>query len=206
MKKIIIAAVGMACMLSIGFPVIACEKPDEKQLLEMREKLDDQAREMWKQLKGGDLTNDQIQNFIDCHCLVPRKEEKVPPVSFANDMNVYRWKLVEDVPFSGAFTPELIDFRRPNESYIAGEIVRQRAKELNANLGQRHAEYLLEHQELLLKEWQGKHLIFSGTVWRDLSGSYSVPYLEWIAGRWHLSWLWLDLDWGVGDRLVRPRQ
>lgn len=204
--KNIIAAVGIAFTFMIGALVIAGDKSDEKQLLEMRDKLDDQTREMWKQLKAGDLTNEQIQNFIECHSLFSKKEDKNLAALFAYDMGVYHWKLTEDVSFSGAFTPELVDFRGPNEPYIAGETVRQRAKVLDANLGQRHAEYLLEHQELIPKEWQGKHLIFPGTVWRDLGGGYSVPCLEWIAGRWHMSWLWLDLDWGVGDRLVHSCQ
>ncbi|MEK9170410.1 MAG: hypothetical protein AAB674_02065, partial [Patescibacteria group bacterium] len=84
-----------------------------------------------------------------------------------------------------------------------GEVMKQRAKKLNANLGQHHAEYLLEHQDLIPKEWRGKfYLTFPGTVWRDRVGFRDVPCLSWDGGRWCLRFDWLRSVWGSGARLV----
>src|SRR3990167_6729355 len=88
------------------------------------------------------------------------KISKLPDPSFKNDKTKDGWKLLEDVPFNGdKFEPEIMEFLKSGESYVNGEVMKQRAKELNAHLGQGHAEYLLEHQELIPKECRGKYLV-----------------------------------------------
>lgn len=120
------------------------------------------------------------------------------------------WTLLEDVLFdlSGQdgklFVPDIVEFLKPNEFFVNGEEMKRRGREeLNAHLGQHHAEYLMEHQELIPKEWRGKYyLVFPGTVWQ---GSYSrrlVPYLHWDGDRWCLDFHWLRGDWGPVGRLV----
>ncbi len=140
------------------------------------------------------------------HKLVPVKQ--VVSVPFKHDKAKDGWTLLEDTPFDGKqFVPDLVEFLKPGESYVSGEVMKQRAKELNAHLGQRHAEYLLDHQELILKEWRGNYfLVFPGTVWQDSDGDRSVPFLNWDGGRWYLDFYWLRYDWYDDFRLVRSRE
>jgi len=82
--------------------------------------------------------------------------------------------------------------------------MKQRAKELNAHFGQHDAEYLLEHQELILKEWRGRHyLVFPGTVWQDSAGHRIIPCLDWRGDKWGMDFRWLGGDWDDNGRLVR---
>ena len=136
-----------------------------------------------------------------------RKENPWEKSLFQYDKTKDGWKLLEDVLFSGAFTLDIMEFLKSNESYVNGEVMKQRAKELNAHLGQKHAKYLLEHQELISKDWQGKYyLVFPGTVWRDRGGSRVVPYLYWRGGEWRLYFGWLRRVWDGDARLVRHRE
>jgi len=118
------------------------------------------------------------------------------------------WTLLEDVPFNGQqFIPDIVEFLKSGESSVKGEVMAQRAKELNANLGQHHAEYLLEHQELISTEWRGRYyLTFPGTVWRGSGGDRFVPCLHWGGDGWCLDWRWLGLGWSGGARLVSLRK
>src|SRR3990167_11517578 len=107
------------------------------------------------------------------------------------------WKLLEDVPFNESDLKdlELVEFLKDGEDKIKGEEMRKRAKELNANLGQSHAEYLMEHFELLPDKAKNYRLIFSGTVWQVGGGYRSIPYLSWSGGRGDLVFDWFELDW-----------
>src|SRR3989344_127387 len=98
-----------------------------------------------------------------------KKAEVASAQPFKYDQAKDGLKLEEDIPFDGKpFVPDIVEFLKPGEPYVGGDVIRQRVKELNANLGQHHAEYLLDHQDLILKEWRGKYyLTFPGTVWQD---------------------------------------
>lgn len=58
---------------------------------------------------------------------------------------------------------------------------------LNANV----LDYLLEHQELIPKEWKGKYVCFWGTIYRLGEGAKFVRYLFWANGKWHSANRWL---------------
>lgn len=182
------------------------QKPTSDQLLEMYEKLDGQVKEIRGQMRRGALTSRHIQALIEHRNPFPTREGVAMSISFKHDKARNGWKLLEDVPFSAAFTPVFVEFLKSVESSVNGEVMTQRAKKLNANPGQHHAEYLLEHQELIPKELRGKHLVFPGTVWLDGDGRRNVPGLEWGGGRWYLFFDWLSSDWGGGDLLIRPRE
>jgi len=127
--------------------------------------------------------------------------------SFKYDKAKDGWTLLEDVPFDGKqFIPDIVEFLQ-GESSVNGEVMKQRAKELNAHLGQHDAEYLLEHQELIPKKWRGKcDLVFPGTVWRNPLRACSVPCLSWSFDCWILHFLNIRYRYGGNDRLVRPRE
>lgn len=125
-----------------------------------------------------------------------------------HDKTKERWTLVEDVgkgviPVAGL---ELISFLKDDEQSVKEEAMRQRAKEMGANLGQRQAKYLLGHQEEIPEEWRKFNLVFPGTVWRYPGGHLSVPCLHWDGRRWYLVFHWLAYDWYSRDRLLRPRK
>ncbi len=128
--------------------------------------------------------------------------------TFLRDMTREDWELVEDVsdePLPAA-NLELVSFLKRGESCISGEEMRRRAKEKNASLGQRQAEYLLGHQEEIPSGWNQFYLVFPGTAWRAPGGSLRVPVLYWHGGRWSLIFFWLGADWNSLDRLMRPRK
>jgi hypothetical protein len=128
---------------------------------------------------------------------------------FSRDMRKEGWKLIEDVGGLGEVIItdlEIISFLREGEKSVSGEVMRQRAVKLGANLGQRQAEYLLEHQDEIPREFRKYYLVFPGTLWRASDGSLVVPYLSWDDGRWYLRFHWLRGDWHSHDRLLRPRK
>jgi len=128
---------------------------------------------------------------------------------FSRDMRKEGWELVEDVSSPAGIVIanlEIVSFLREGEESVSGEVMRKRAVEMGANLGQRHAEFLLEHQEEIPKEFRKFYLVFSGTLWRDASGGLGVPYLHWLGVRWVLGFSWLEFVWDSGDRLLRLRK
>lgn len=131
-----------------------------------------------------------------------------PTTLFQYDMTKEGWTLVKDA-FEAAplsvddFEP--VSFLKEGEQSIKEEVMLQRAKNLNANLGQRQAEYLLECREKIPAEQRQHNFVFPGTVWRVQSGFLCVPCLFLIGGQWHLFFSRLERDWCSRSRLLRPR-
>jgi len=132
-------------------------------------------------------------------------------IGFTHDKTKDDWELLEDVGFVPVISSfdelELVSPLKSGEIHLPGEELVQRAREeLRANLGQRHAEYILQHQEGIPEEWRANYLIFPGTIWRGSGGARVVPFLYWGGGRWFLYFCWLEDDFDSDDRLVRPRE
>ena len=144
-----------------------------------------------------------VQRFLSGASVV-----KDAVVAFQRDLRKEGYEPLEDVPFDGQpFTPDIIGFLKSGESYVNGDVMRTRAREANANLGHLHAEYLLNHQDLIPTEWRGKYyLVFPGTVWRSRGGRRRVPCLGWHGDRWCLRFAWLGHGWYSVDRLVSLRK
>lgn len=123
---------------------------------------------------------------------------------FRFDKSKDGWTLVEDegsqLSVSGL---EIVSFLKKVESSVSGESMRERAKELGANFGQRQAEYLLDHQAEIPAKWRDYYLVFPGTLWRASCGGLGVPCLAWLSGRWCLLFGWLDGGWGSRVRVLR---
>jgi hypothetical protein len=99
---------------------------------------------------------------------------------------------------------ELVYFLKPNDDgRITGQVMRQRAVTLKANLGLSDAKYLLDHQSEISPEFRGKVLVFVGTLLRGSNGRLYVAGLYWDDGRWCLDFYWLDDDWRGGFCLAR---
>ncbi|OGY63591.1 MAG: hypothetical protein A3I24_01455 [Candidatus Harrisonbacteria bacterium RIFCSPLOWO2_02_FULL_41_13b] len=129
-----------------------------------------------------------------------------PAKPFLQDMTQEGWELLKDVKYeAGEVQLELKEFLKPGETSVKGDVMAERAIELNANLGQKHAEYLLENQHLIPVEFRKFYLTFPGTVWQVSDGRF-VPYLYWRGERWFLNFFWLERDWDGLGRLLSLRK
>jgi len=129
--------------------------------------------------------------------------------AFSRDMRKEGWELVEDVSEPATIVIadlEVISFLREGEGSVSGDVMRKRAVELGVNFGQRHAEFLLEHQGEIPRNWRDYYLVSPGTVWRDSGGGFFMPFLRWLGRRWVLGFHWLGDDWSSNGRLLRPRK
>ena len=160
-----------------------------------------QLKELFAQIESGRVTRQSIQAFL--------RGEISSNIVFSRDMRKDGWTLLEAVtePEQILITGlEIFSFLKEGEDHISGEEMRSRAKDIGTNLGQKHAEHLLEHQADIPKDWRSFYLVFSGTLWRDPGGFLRVPYLAWGGGRWCLSFRWLGFGWCSGDRLLCARK
>ncbi len=118
------------------------------------------------------------------------------------------WELVEDaVEPAGVSgdTIELATFKAEGEEDLYGEEVVDRVLALDGMLGQRHAEYLLAHQDEIPEDFQRYSLIFPGTIWRSPEGNHQVPCANWRQGSWELTFGIVEGGFDANDRLVRLR-
>ncbi|MDO8466913.1 MAG: hypothetical protein Q7S83_02105 [bacterium] len=126
---------------------------------------------------------------------------------FARDMRERGWKLKRDVEVEhDLVVMDICGFHHPEEGLIHGNRMAIRALELDANLGQRHAEALLERQNFIPHSWTNFYLIFPGTVWNDPQGKRRVPFLGYNSdtGKWVLDFILLDQEnWCGIDKLMR---
>ena len=128
---------------------------------------------------------------------------------FKYDKREEGWKLLEDVEFGfiDISNLELVPFLNYDENFVNGEEAVLRSRRLKANLGQRHAEYLLEHQDKIPHEFRKYVLVFTGTIWRDPVGLRYVAYLCHDDGaQWYLSFSSLGYNWLSHVSLLRPRE
>ncbi len=129
--------------------------------------------------------------------VVPRKLE--PPFQ--------GWKLIENMEsLVGTLTLGLGEFLESGESWVGGEVMRERAKKHNWLLGEIHARALLEQQDKIPAEWRKFFLVFPGTLWRQPGVGLGVPCLGWSGDRWCLRWDGLEDVWNSYDRFVRLRE
>lgn len=98
-----------------------------------------------------------------------------------HDMTGKGWKLIEDNS-----SPELpvlqrvllADLMHKRNAAVSGEEMRRHAQHIGANLGQRHAEYLARHQEIIPECLHVAGILFPGTRWRDEKGKIQIPVLR----------------------------
>lgn len=127
--------------------------------------------------------------------------------NFVNDKTAEGWRLLEDVSDSIPIkiaSLQIISYLKRGEFCISSNNMRLRAVELNANLGQKHAEYILEHRSEIPKELRGHALVFPGTVWsgKEPDPKRYVPCLDWDGVNWELNFIWLDNVSHGGFRLL----
>ena len=126
--------------------------------------------------------------------------------AFKRDMTKEGWTLLENASRRINGTIDVVPFLKTGESLVKGDVMAQRAVELDGNYSQEDAEWLLEHQDMIPEELRGYYLVFPATKWQGRGGRRGVPYLYWFGDRWILDFHWLELDWRSGGRLVSPRK
>jgi hypothetical protein len=134
----------------------------------------------------------------------PAKTE-FPSATLAADLIPSGWTIVEDVAptLSSAGDLEFIPVLREGEPPVRGDVMRQRAKEQNANLGLADLKRALETQAEIPAGLQGKYITFAGTVLRNAGGNLYVACLGWGGGRWIVGFCRLAGGWGDDVRLAR---
>ncbi len=123
----------------------------------------------------------------------------------ATDRDMTGWECKEPVKGEGEFELELKEFLRKGESYLGGEDMVKRAKELGVDSGLRHLEAVLREQDKIPVEMR-QFCLVSTEVWVGPNGDRDVWYLDWRGGRWVLFSYWLDNDFNSSCRLVSPRK
>lgn len=140
------------------------------------------------------------------------KVRELAKPKFVYDKTKDAWELIEDIGFVPLITSpknlEFVAFLKSDENSVTGEVMLERARgDLNANLGQQHAEWLLEHQAEIPEEFRKYYLVFTGTIWRVSVGDRNVPCLGWSGNKWCLGFRWLGSGgWGGRGRLLRLRE
>ncbi len=167
----------------------------------------EQLAEFHEQVKAKRITLENFQAFLrnpDQY----RGGSKFPSEFNAADLIPKGWTVVEDIEPSKFQVKDLefISFLEKGEEYVKGEVLRQRAVKLKANLGLCDGKYLLEHQDEIPAKLRGKkYIVLSGTLLRDSGGGLHVPYLRWHGGRWVLSFIWVGLGFSAGGCLARSK-
>lgn len=133
-------------------------------------------------------------------------ERKFVKPLFKRDMTKERgWKLENEGPEHPGLAIAEMKLLTYDEDEITGAEYEERAKKLNVVFGQHTAEYLLEHQIEIPREWRKFSLLFPGTVWRDFDGSSHVPRLGWDDIEWrYFYWLSGAYEFHPSDRLLVP--
>jgi len=135
------------------------------------------------------------------------KANKLPSVLLDENIAGKGWEIVEDVKPSKFEVKdlELVSFleKDKDEESVKGEVVRQRAVSLRANLGLDDAKYVLDHQIEIPVEFRGKFLLFPGTLFDCLH----IVCLFWKDGQWQPCFLpvGFGFDFDDVDLLVRSK-
>ena len=128
--------------------------------------------------------------------------------SLKNDKAATGWTLLEDATEPGSISAETIAVNPILEDgmdLLGDEMVEFVEKLDVPKLGQRHAEYLVEHQDEIPEAWRRNSLVFLGTVWLGQEGNHHVPCLSFYQGEWELTFGILEGGVESRDLMVQPR-
>jgi hypothetical protein len=129
--------------------------------------------------------------------------------AFKNDKADMGWTLVEDVTEPLTISLDTIELQAIIEEggpdLLGEEMVDYVEKITTPKLGQRHAEFLLDHPDQIPEEFQRLSLIFLGTVWRGPEGNHHVPCLSFYQGEWEITFGILEGGVETRDQMVVPK-
>lgn len=99
---------------------------------------------------------------------------------------------------------DILGFLRGDEKSVVGHTMVERAKEMNANLGEDDGQHLLDHQSEIPVALRDK-VVFVFTDWRHPDSSGHVYYVYWDDDRWVEDWGWLGDDFDEDCRVLRRK-
>jgi len=104
----------------------------------------------------------------------------------------------------GGVTYEILAILREGEKFVVGDVMIERAKEMNANLGNDDCDRLLAHQKEIPTVLRNK-IVFVFPDSRDPEDDQGVAFVYWEGDCWCRSWYWLEGNWRDGDCLLRRK-
>jgi len=130
-----------------------------------------------------------------------------PSQLLAADLIPERWIIESDVEPTVFEVSDLefIPFLNEGDDPINGDLMREHALTLKANLGLADGKKLLAQQDKIPVELRGKWIALTGTVLCDRDAKRHVAYLGWNDDRWYLSFCWLVHGWDSNNRLARRK-
>ena len=69
--------------------------------------------------------------------------------------------------YQGEIAQKIVDFIKDEGGLLIGEDMVEHVLAIPSKLGQRHAEYLIDHQGVIPEEFRRYSVIFPGTIWTD---------------------------------------
>jgi hypothetical protein len=99
---------------------------------------------------------------------------------------------------------DILGFLRDGEDHVVGHTMVERAKAMNANLGEDDGQYLLDNQQDIPVALRGK-VVFVFTDWCHPDDSDFVYYVYWSGDQWVRDWNWLGLHWDDLARVLRRK-
>jgi len=100
---------------------------------------------------------------------------------------------------------EILSYLHNSENSVDGHTMIERAKEMNAHLGQDDAQHLLNHQQDIPTSLQGG-MTFVFTDWRDPDCPDDICFVFWHKDRWIQSWRQLNYGVWYGSGVVLRRK
>ena len=174
----------------------SAKKLTDEQLGKLTRRMDEVKRRANEGAIDFQWTLDELQR-------VAEGKSRVMWSPFEADKTQIGWELVEMGPkLVRPFSPRFATVTDHNSSYMYGDAMRYKARELDANLGQAHAEYLLENPGLL--PGKSNDIVFPGTVWKTSDGQIVIPVIRWLPFP-TLVFKRLNGAWGCSDWLVKNR-
>jgi len=104
----------------------------------------------------------------------------------------------------GDRTYDILNFLRGDEKSVVGHTVVERAKEMDAHLGEDDGQYLLDNQQDIPIALRSK-VVFVFTDWRHPGYSDYVYYVCWDGGQWIGLWYWLGNRLYDDSRVLRRK-
>ena len=105
----------------------------------------------------------------------------------------------------GNRTYKILGFLRGDEKSVIDHTMVERAKEMNANLGEDDGQFLLDNQQDIPVALGGGKVVFVFTDWHEPYDPSLVDCVRWRDDRWVQYWRWLDYGWGGHGRVLRRK-
>jgi len=150
-----------------------------------------QMQKFHRLVDEGRVTDENFQSFLEN----PNK----------NDLVYEGCEIIEDVKPSKFQVKNLkfVPFLKEGEDCVKGEVMRERAIGLQANLGLDDLKFVLDDEDEIPAELMDKLLVFAGTILRDCDGNLCVACLSGVVGRWCFHYYLIDdVGWDDNFRLV----